>query len=304
MYSDAHTAQGSLADCGEDALLADLLRDLPVNPALLTGPGDDCAVTERDAEWDALLKTDCVVEGQHFLPDTAPHLIGRKALARTVSDIAAMGGEPEHALITLLAHPSRPVCLIRGIYEGINELANEYGISIAGGECSALPQDGLAISVALTGKAPKGSAILRSTAQAGDLIAVTGVLGGSFPTGHHLSFTPRIPEGRALRASGLITAMMDLSDGLGSDLPRLAKASGLGFNIDESALPCRPGYTPRQAVTDGEDYELLFTFPPDARSAVSRIFREQFPCTPIHTVGVMTAHNATALSAGWQHFKN
>ncbi len=304
MHSNAHITHGCLADCGEDALLADLLRDLPVNPALFTGPGDDCAVTERDAKWDTLLKTDCVVEGLHFLPDTAPRLIGRKALARAISDIAAMGGEPEHALITLLAHPSRPVSLIQGIYAGIKELANAYGISIAGGESSGLPQDGLIISVALTGKVPKGGAILRSTAQAGDMIAVTGVLGGSFPTGHHLSFTPRVQEGRTLRASGQITAMMDLSDGLGADLPRLAKASGLGFNIDENALPCRPGYSPCQAVRDGEDYELLFTFPPDALSAVTRLFNEQFPHTPIHTVGVMTAHDVTALTRGWQHFKN
>lgn len=119
--------------------------------------------------------------------------------------------------------------------------------------------------MALTGEVEEGKAVLRSTARAGDLIAVTGTLGGSFPTGHHLSFMPRVREGGILAASGVATSMMDLSDGLGTDLPRLAAASGLGFRIHEELLPVRPGFTTAQAVGDGEDYELLVTFRPGDR---------------------------------------
>lgn len=252
----------AIRQVGEDALIRRLLPLMTVNDGLVTGPGDDCAVTRNTGGMDLLLKTDCVVEGMHFLPGTDPELIGRKALARAVSDIGAMGGVPRHALVTLLIHADRPVSQVEGIYMGMRNLAEQFGISLAGGESSGLPSDGLIISVALTGEIPEGKAILRSTAQAGDLIAVTGVLGGSFPTGHHLAFTPRVREGGILAASGLVTAMMDLSDGLGTDLPRLAAASGLGFRVQEELLPVRQGFTAAQAVADGEDYELLMTFPP------------------------------------------
>ncbi len=302
--SNHHIVPGSLADIGENALVATLLADLPTHPDLITGPGDDCAVVARNGQWDTLLKTDCVVEYLHFLPTTPPELIGRKALARAVSDIAAMGGTPEHALITLLADPDTPVEKVLGIYRGIGALAREYGISVAGGESSALAAKGLAINVALTGKIPTRQAILRSTARSGDLIAVTGVLGGSFPTEHHLTFTPRLKEAAALRRTGLATAMMDLSDGLGADLPRLAKASGLGFTVDEPALPCRPGYTVEHAITNGEDYELLFTIHPDDTPEMERLFREEFPSTPVTVIGFMHGGESTPLSSGWQHYEH
>lgn len=252
----------AIRQVGEDALIRRLLPLMTVNDGLITGPGDDCAVARGARGADLLLKTDCVVEGMHFLSGTEPELIGRKALARAVSDIGAMGGVPRHALVTLLIHADRPVSQVEGIYTGMRRLAEQFGISLAGGESSGLPSDGLIISVALTGEVPEGKAVLRSTAHAGDLIAVTGVLGGSFPTAHHLTFTPRVREGGILAASGLVTAMMDLSDGLGADLPRLAAASGLGFRVQEELLPVRQGFTAAQAVADGEDYELLMTFPP------------------------------------------
>lgn len=123
----------------------------------------------------------------------------------------------------------------------MGRLARQFGISIAGGESSGLPADGLIINVALTGEVEAGKAVLRSTARAGDLIAVTGTLGGSFPTGHHLSFMPRVREGGILAASGVATSMMDLSDGLGTDLPRLAAAPGLGSVFMKSFFPCARG---------------------------------------------------------------
>ena len=206
----------TIRQTGEDALVARLLPLMPSNAFLVTGPGDDCAVTRSSGNRQLLLKTDCVVEGMHFLPGTDPELIGRKALARAVSDIAAMGGTPLHALVTLFVHADRPVSQVEGIYRGMGRLARQFGISIAGGESSGLPEDGLIISVALTGEVAEGKAVLRSTARAGDLLAVTGVLGGSFPTGHHLSFIPRVREGGVLAASGLATAMMDPSSALPS----------------------------------------------------------------------------------------
>lgn len=292
----------TIRQMGEDALVGRLLPLMPANESLVTGPGDDCAVARVSPGRQLLLKTDCVVEGMHFLPGTEPELIGRKALARAVSDVGAMGGVPLHALVTLLIHADRPVSQVEGIYRGMKKLAEQFGISVAGGESSGLPEDGLIISVALTGEVPDGKAVLRNTAQRGDLIAVTGVLGGSFPTGHHLSFTPRVSEGGFLAASGLVTAMMDLSDGLGTDLPRLAAASGLGFRVREELLPVREGFTTEQAAGDGEDYELLMTFPPAHRDQLARLAAERFPETPLTVIGEMTTAPSSGLPAGYSHF--
>lgn len=289
----------SLSQLGENALLRRLLCNLPENDSLIVGPGDDCAVVARDADWDTLLKTDVVVEKMHFTPDTEPERIGRKALARAVSDIAAMGGIPEHALITILCHSSRPASLLEGIYRGMGNLARRFNISLAGGETSGLPYDGLVINVALTGRVERGKAILRSGGAPGDQLFVTGVLGGSFPSGWHLDFEPRVELARGLLAAGIRpSAMMDLSDGLGTDLPRLAASSGCGFEVDESALPCRPGFSPADAVSHGEDYELLLALPP---AEVKKLATTTF-ATVLHNIGKLTADMGGNLASGWQHF--
>lgn len=289
----------TLSELGENAILERILQDMPGNSGLITGPGDDCAVVSRDEKWDSLLKTDVVVENLHFTPDTKPERIGRKALARAVSDIAAMGGIPEHALITILCHPSRPVELLEGIYRGLNSLAREFDISLAGGETSGLPFDGLVINVALTGKVEHGQAILRSGGAPGDLLFVSGVLGGSFPSEWHLDFEPRVELARGLIKAGIRpSAMMDLSDGLGTDLPRLAAASGCGFEIDESSLPCRPGFSISDAVSHGEDYELLLALSP---AAAQKLTRSTF-ATNLRNIGKLTSHPGGQLRSGWQHF--
>ena len=289
----------SLSQLGENALLERLLRNLPENESLIVGPGDDCAVVTRDANWDTLLKTDVVVEKMHFTPDTEPERIGRKALARAVSDIAAMGGIPEHALITILCHSSRPVSLLQGIYRGMGELARQFQISLAGGETSGLPYDGLVINVALTGRVEHSRAILRSGGSPGDQLFVSGVLGGSFPTGWHLDFEPRVELARGLLEAGIRpSAMMDLSDGLGTDLPRLAAASGCGFEVNVSSLPCRPGFTPADAVSHGEDYELLLALPP---AEVKKLATTAF-ARVLHNIGRLTADVGGNLASGWQHF--
>ena len=290
-----------LSSLGENAVLERLLRSLPTNPALLVGPGDDCAVVTRDDEWDTLLKTDVVVESMHFTPDTAPERIGRKALARAVSDIAAMGGIPEHALIPMLCHPSRHVEQLEGIYRGMKALADRFSISIAGGETSSLPYDGLVINVALTGRVEHGLAILRSGGQPDDLLFVTGVLGGSFPTEWHLDFEPRVELARGLLKAGIRpSAMMDLSDGLGTDLPRLAAASECGFELWEEKLPCRPGFSVSDAVSHGEDYELLIALPPDE---VKKLASTAFANT-LHNIGKLVSGKSNEIHSGWQHFKS
>lgn len=204
--------------------------------------------------------------------------------------------------MTLFVHADRPVSQVEGIYRGMGRLARQFGISIAGGESSGLPEDGLIISVALTGEVAEGKAVLRSTARAGDLLAVTGVLGGSFPTGHHLSFIPRVREGGVLAASGLATAMMDLSDGLGTDLPRLAAASGLGFRIHAELLPVRPGFTGGAGRRRRGGLRAAGHVPSRRPGAVARLAAEHFPETPFTVIGEMTTEPSSALPSGYRHF--
>ncbi len=289
-----------LARLGEHAVLQRLLPGLPTHAGLLVGPGDDCAVTARDEQWDALLKTDVVVEGIHFTPDTSPQLIGHKALARALSDIAAMGGEPEHALITLLVHPSRSMELLEGIYAGMSALARRYNVSLAGGETASLPTDGLAVNVALSGRVRRGEAILRSGGKPGDVLAVSGRLGGSFMSGRHLNFLPALELSGALVAAELAPrAMMDLSDGLACDLPRLARASGCGYTLNQHAIPCHEGCTVEQALQDGEDYELLMAFAPEVWEQASRLHLPR----PLTGIGCLHADEGSVLQGGWQHFR-
>ncbi len=289
-----------LSSLGENAVLHRLLPALPTNDGLRVGAGDDCAVVARDAVWDGLLKTDAVIEGIHFTRGTAPQRIGHKALARALSDIAAMGGIPEHALVTLLVHPSRSIEELEGIYVGLSALARRCNVSLAGGETAALPEDGLALSVALTGRVERGQAILRSGGKPGDIIAVSGRLGGSFESGRHLDFLPRLELARALvEGKAAPRAMMDLSDGLACDLPRLARASGCSFELDYASIPCHAGCSPHQALQDGEDYELLMAFEPQAWKTACGLELPQ----PLTAIGHLCAEGGCRLQGGWQHFR-
>jgi thiamine-monophosphate kinase len=261
-----------------------------------TGIGDDCAVL-RVAGRDLLFKTDIVVQGAHFHDRTPPRLIGRKALARALSDIAAMGGTPLAAVITLGLPVAESPRRLAAIYRGLEAAARAHGVALVGGETTRATQ--LFLNVALLGEARDGPPVLRSGARAGDLIYVTGRLGGT-QARHHLTFTPRLAEGRWLAHHRVATAMMDLSDGLGADLPRLGQASALGYAIDRGAIPCRRGVTIEAALHDGEDYELLFTVAP-ARAAW---LKKKWPfATPLHCMGIMRKGPATALSHGFDHFK-
>lgn len=291
-----------LSSLGENKILKRILHDIPSNEDVLIGPGDDCALVKGDGRWDILLKTDVVVEGIHFLRETSPALKGRKALARAISDIAAMGGIPTHALITILMHPERSIEELEAIYrEGLNPLAAQYGISLAGGESSSLPHDGIIINVALTGKIEHGCAITRSGGQAGDIIAVSGKLGGSFESERHLTFEPRLALARYLVENNLAPhAMMDISDGLAVDLPRLAEASACGYQLNESLLPCHEGIDAKHALCDGEDYELLLCFSPEIWQELKQ---HQLPI-PLTAIGQLNSkHKSEKSLGGWQHFQ-
>jgi len=304
---DASVAR--LRDLGEEALVARLLSLLPAPPpeaGLLVGPGDDCAVVETGEGILQLLKTDCLVEGVHFLQATEPEAVGRKAMNRALSDISAMGGTPRCALVTLAADAGRPLAEVEGWYRGLASAAAEGGCVVAGGETTTLPQVGAILSVSLFGTVAREGCLLRSGARVGDLIAVTGRLGGSFASGRHLSFVPRLAEARWLAAHRhRPTAAMDLSDGLGSDLPRLAAASGgLGYAVDLESLPRHEGVSPVEAACEGEDYELLLTFAPGGYPELARDWARQFPELELTVIGRIETETGKPLPRAWEHHRS
>ncbi len=230
---------------------------------------------------------------------------GWKALCRAISDIAAMGGTPREALISLTAPPETPLAWVTDFYAGLKRAARRYGAGIAGGETtSAPPGSPLVISVALLGEAAENLVLSRGGAHPGDVLAVTGRLGNSFASGWHLAFTPRVAEGQWLAAAGGVTAMMDVSDGLAKDLPRLARLSGCGWRLDLDALPLRAGADTAGALGDGEDHELLLTVNPSQWETLLTGWRKTFPRLPLTKIGEMAARRVREpkLSGGWDHF--
>jgi thiamine-monophosphate kinase len=291
----------TLRDIGEDALIDRLVGLVPHDADPLAGPGDDCAVIDRGAPDLLLLKTDALVEHIHFLPTADPRAVGWKAAARVISDFAAMGGKPVHFLITLALPPETQVAWVENLYRGIGDCLETFGGFLAGGETTGVPSgSAIVISIAATGSVLRGNLVLRSTARPGDALFVTGTLGGSI-AGKHLHFTPRLAAAEWLVTHFKPTAMMDLSDGLAKDLPRLAKASGCGFVIDESRLPLTPGCTPAQALGDGEDFELLFSIAP--ADAPRLIESWPFPEIPLTAIGeIVQPGEGASLTGGWEHF--
>ena len=282
----------------EFQLIARLTRSLPSNPAVVVGPGDDCAVLDLGGDRQLLIKTDAVVEGVHFTAGTEPERIGHKALARCLSDIAAMGGTPTAALITLGLPKNFDAGRIEKIYAGLNALAVRTGTAIVGGETTTNP-DRLLISISMLGTVPRGKALLRSGAKVGDAVFVSGELGGSLQ-GRHLDFEPRLAEGAWLADSGLVHAMMDLSDGLAGDLRHILQASGVGAELLSRSIPITrearlqaKGDSSSKppllaALTDGEDFELVFTVA--SRDAVKVLdgWRARFPDLRLTCIGRIT----------------
>jgi len=299
--------RASLHEWGEDRVVARLTRGLPLGPEVITGPGDDCAVLRppRGGRCWQLFKTDVVVEGVHFLSSAPPAAVGWKAAARAVSDTAAMGGRPTHAVVTVVAPGATPAGWLVAAYRGLARCARTYQFSLAGGETSGAPDGSpIVLNVSLIGEVEPGRCLLRSGARPGDALLVTGRLGGSLASGRHLRFRPRVAEAGWLARHFRPTAMMDLSDGLGQDLPRLAAASGVGWRLDPARIPRHRGCSIEQALGDGEDFELLFTLPLKRTAPLLEAWGRAFPGLPLTCIGAVTpaGEQAPPLQHGFEHF--
>ncbi len=290
----------------EFELIARLTASLPSNASTVLGSGDDCAILDLGLpdRW-LLFKTDAIVEGIHFDETAPPDKIGRKALARCLSDFAAMAGTPTHVLVTLALPTDFQPEFIEAVYGGMNALAARHQIAVVGGETTTNPER-LLISVAALGAVEKGKCTLRSAAKAGDAIFVTGELGGS-REGKHLEFEPRLAEASWLVDQFSIHAMTDLSDGLSGDLRHILKASGVGAELLSEAIPisraakfsarahptAKPPLT--AALCDGEDFELLFTVA--SRDAVPLLdaWKDRFPDLRLSCIGKITPETGLTL---------
>lgn len=293
-----------------------------------TAIGDDCAVLSLPPGHDILVTTDFTLEGTHFRREWHPaEVVGHRCLTRGLSDTAAMGGDPTAIFLSLALPPKLPQKWVDGFMSGLLRLAGEFKVPLAGGDTAQSPS-GILADIIVVGTVPKGKAILRSGAKPGHRIYVTGGLGGSSAAlerlvagkairpkdfARHFHPIPRIAVGRLLRTKRLASAMIDLSDGLSTDLTHLCEESGVGAEILAHALPLarvgRYGTAVefRHAVHGGEDYELLFTAPGNKR-VPNRI--ASVPITPIGTIRrekriVLTNETGVSLELrpqGWEHF--
>jgi len=315
-------ADKRVSDLGEFGLIARLREEVATSARTVEGIGDDAAVIEGPEAGRLLLfACDTIVEGVHFLPDDSPNKVGHKALACNLSDVAAMGGVPRAATLSLGCAPETPVEVIDGLWAGMRALAQEFGVDLVGGDTHR-STCGLVLSVAILGEVERELCVYRRGAKPGDFIAVTGMLGGS-RAGRHLTFTPRVREGRWLAERKLVSAMIDLSDGLASDLRCVCEASGVGAELQASRIPVSDEAKTAAAVTtartalehalfDGEDFELLVTVSPGLLDEAATDFLESFG-ERLHVLGRITAEQeiilihddgtAQELSAGgFDHF--
>ena len=290
------------------------------NGAVRVGIGDDCAVMRVPAGCEMIVTTDFSLEGRHFRRDWhSPQSAGHRCLARGLSDVAAMGGRPLAAFLSIALPKGFDIKWLDGFMEGFNGLAAEHGVELAGGDTAEAPGGEILADVMVVGAVKQGKALLRNEARVGDAIYVTGTLGGSaveleeMRAGGSLrergkdscpqSFPePRVAVGLELVKRGIAASCMDLSDGLSSDLRRICEASGLGAEIEAVAIPLGAGATLEQALHGGEDYELLFTARPGAR--VPR----RIAGIGVTRIGMVVAAHGVwldgreLLAGGWEHF--
>ncbi len=304
----------------------------PTKTAVRTGIGDDCAVLRLPPGQESLVTTDFTLEGIHFRRDWhPPESVGHRCLARGLSDIAAMGGEPVAAFLSLALPRDLPQAWVGRFLRSLISLAEKHGVTLAGGDTAESP-NGILADVIVIGSAPKGKSVLRSGARPGDRIFVSGELGGSAaalvqmmakPTKklnprdypRHFYPEPRIELGRILREKRLATAMIDTSDGLSTDLAHLCEESGVGAELDATLIPrARVGKPAREvdldlAVHGGEDYELLFTSRPGKRVP------KQIAGVALTQIGQITRTRKIFLRTrpklayelepgGWEHFRS
>ena len=312
----------------EKALIARIRRQSRVWPGVAFGIGDDCAGLRISSGHEVLLTTDFSLEDVHFRRRWhTPEFVGHRCLTRGLSDIAAMGGKPLAAFLSLALPKDLPQKWVDRFFHGFVELADRYKVTLAGGDVAQSPS-GILADIVVAGEVPRGHAVLRSTANPGDLLYVTGKLGGAAEALHrlmrgqklnsqnyprHFFPEPRLKIGRLLREKNLATAMIDLSDGLSTDLAHICEESEVGARIVASAIPrASVGKTAEIVAFDlalhgGEDYELLFSARPTAK--VPR----KIAGVSITQIGQITRNRGMALitgknkmiplkARGWEHF--
>lgn len=284
---------------------------IPPSSQVVVGIGDDCAVYRpAGSAEDLLFTTDLFIEGVHFLPETHKAAdVARKTLARGLSDIAAMGGAPRFCLVSLCVPKWADDKWLRMFFAKLVADAGAAGAVLAGGDLSHA--DTLSCDVVVCGGVPTGRALLRSAAKPGDWIWVSGALGGSalgLETGkgrawkRHLNPEPRLALGAALQQSGLANAAIDISDGLSLDLRRLCLASGVAADISDP--PVFPGATLQHALHGGEEYELLFTTPPDVELPCQNDVRlTRIGIIKTGTPGAIRHNGAPLRALGYDHFR-
>jgi thiamine-monophosphate kinase len=302
---------------------------LPKNGRVVTGIGDDCAVLRLPAGHDLLTTTDFSLENVHFKRAWhAAESVGHRCLARGLSDIAAMGGEPMAAFLSLAVPAKLPQAWVDKFTRALLKLAREFGVTLAGGDSAQSPA-GILADIVVLGSVPKGKAVLRSGARPGDRIYVTGLLGGSaaaldqlfskrklapqqFP--RHFFPQPRVFQGQFLRANNLVSSMIDISDGLSTDLNHVCEESGVGDEIWAKAIPrATIGKSDelihlKFALHGGDDYELLFTARPAQRIPLTIL---GIPITCIGEISrgrnvsiISKTGNSPLKARGWQHFQH
>lgn len=233
---------------------------------VIIGIGDDTAVLKQGGSKCLLLTTDMLAEGVHFKKSARACAIGHKALACNLSDIAAMGGVPTFAVVSIGLPRNTSQSFVDELYQGINTLARRFKVAIVGGDTIASTQ--LVINIALLGEVKRKDLVTRKGAKVGDVIFVTGPLGRAWKTNKHVSFTPRVAEARFLVERFKPNAMIDISDGLAGDLGHILKYSKVGAALFQEQIPLNSGATLHNALYDGEDFELLFTLNPAKAKAL------------------------------------
>jgi thiamine-monophosphate kinase len=255
---------------GEFGLIERLKKSIKTDSQVYRGSGDDCAVIAFDKKRYQLLTCDMIVQGVDFTIKDSPYFIGRKALAVSVSDIASCSGLPRYCLVSLAMPKDTRVEFIDRLFKGMLSIAKEYKINIVGGDISSA--GALIIDVSMLGIVEKKYLTLRSGAKIGDIIFVTGKLGGSI-RGKHLRFKPRLKEARFLAGNFKVNSMIDISDGLASDLGHILEQSSAGAVIYEDLIPLsKQALKLSDALFMGEDFELLFTV---SRKEAKKILRKK-----------------------------
>ncbi|HLD40886.1 MAG TPA: thiamine-phosphate kinase [Candidatus Omnitrophota bacterium] len=297
-------SSGRISELG---LIQRIGRRVKNAPSVIIGIGDDAAVLEYGRDKYQLFTSDMLVEGVDFTRRTPAKDIGYKALACSLSDIAAMGGIPRYALVSLGIPKEKPEAFIDGFYSGLLKLARRFRVNIVGGDLSR--SDRIVADVSLIGEVNKKRLVLRSGAKVNDILFVSGELGGSI-YGRHLRFIPRLKESAYLVNNYKVQAMLDISDGLSLDLSRLCRASRVGAVVYEELIPVsKEAKGMLEALNMGEDFELLFSLPlKEARRLIksgNKIFKAIGEIRPGREGVKIISRDSKArelTARGYQHF--